>query len=68
MLFNEMIWKGFAGTMLVSLACAVTAGVLGTLIGYAVSKKRRSKMAGYVNSVAFLPYLMPSIAVSIAFF
>ena len=68
MLFNEMIWKGFAGTMLVSLACAVTAGVLGTLIGYAVSKNRRSKMAGYVNSVAFLPYLMPSIAVSIAFF
>ncbi len=68
MLFNEMIWKGFAGTMLVSLACAVCAGVLGTLIGYAVSKKRRSKLAGYVNSVAFLPYLMPSIAVSIAFF
>ncbi len=68
MLFNEMIWKGFAGTMLVSVACAITAGVLGTLIGYAVSKNRRSKLAGYVNSVAFLPYLMPSIAVSIAFF
>ena len=68
MLFNEMIWKGFAGTMLVSVACAVAAGILGTLIGYAVSKNRRSKMAGYVNSVAFLPYLMPSIAVSIAFF
>ena len=68
MLFNEMIWKGFGGTMLVSVVCAVTAGVLGTLIGYAVSKNRRSKLAGYVNSVAFLPYLMPSIAVSIAFF
>ncbi len=68
MLFNEMIWKGFGGTMLVSVVCALTAGVLGTLIGYAVSKNRRSKLAGYVNSVAFLPYLMPSIAVSIAFF
>ena len=68
MLFNETIWKGFGGTMLVSLACAVCAGVLGTLIGYAVSKKRRAKLAGYVNAVAFLPYLMPSIAVSIAFF
>ncbi len=68
MLFNEMIWQGFAGTMLVSVACALTAGILGTLIGYAVSKRRRSKLAGYVNSVAFLPYLMPSIAVSIAFF
>ncbi|MBR0231540.1 MAG: iron ABC transporter permease [Clostridia bacterium] len=68
MLFNEMIWRGFGGTMLVSVACALAAGVIGTLIGYAVSKKRRSKLAGYVNSVAFLPYLMPSIAVSIAFF
>ena len=68
MLFNEMIWKGFGGTMLVSVACALCAGVLGTLIGYAVSKNRRSKLAGYVNAVAFLPYLMPSIAVGIAFF
>ena len=68
MLFNEMIWSGFGGTMLVSVACAITAGVLGTLIGYAVSKNRRSKLASYVNSMAFLPYLMPSIAVGIAFF
>jgi len=68
MLFNETIWRGFGGTMLVSLACALTAGILGTLIGYAVSKNRRSKLASYVNSMAFLPYLMPSIAVGIAFF
>ncbi|MBQ0125210.1 MAG: iron ABC transporter permease [Clostridiales bacterium] len=68
MLYNPTIWRGFAGTMLVSLACALTAGTLGTLIGYAVSKNRRSKLANYVNSVAFLPYLMPSVAVGIAFF
>ena len=68
MLFNETIWRGFGGTMLVSLACALAAGTLGTLIGYAVSKNRRSKLASYVNSVAFLPYLMPSVAVGIAFF
>ena len=68
MLFNETIWRGFGGTMLVSVACALAAGILGTLIGYAVSKNRRSKLASYVNSVAFLPYLMPSVAVGIAFF
>ena len=68
MLFNETIWRGFGGTMLVSVACALAAGVLGTLIGYAVSKNRRSKLSSYVNSVAFLPYLMPSVAVGIAFF
>ncbi len=68
MLFNPTIWHAYGGTILVSLACALTAGTLGTLIGYAVSKNRRSKLAGYVNSVAFLPYLMPSIAVGIAYF
>lgn len=68
MLFNPTIWRGFGGTMLVSVACALLAGTIGTLIGYAVSKNRRSKLASYVNSVAFLPYLMPSVAVGIAFF
>lgn len=68
MLHNKMIWKAYGGTMLVSVACALTAGTLGTLIGYAVSKKRRSKFANYVNNMAFIPYLMPSIAIGIAFF
>ena len=52
----------------VSVACSLLAGTIGTMIGYAVSKNRRSKWANYVNSVAFLPYLMPSIAVGVAFF
>ena len=68
MLYNPTIWNAFKGTLLVSVACALIAGTLGTLIGYAVSKNRHSRLAGYVNSVAFLPYLMPSVAVGIAFF
>ena len=68
MLYNGTIWRAFGGTMLVSVACALCAGTIGTLIGYAVSKKRRDKFANYVNSMAFLPYLMPSVAVGIAFF
>ena len=67
-LHNETIWRAFKGTIWVSVACALMAGTIGTLIGYAVSKNRRSKWANYVNSVAFLPYLMPSIAVGVAFF
>ena len=67
-LYNETIWHAFAGTILVSVACALVAGTIGTLVGYAVAKQRRSKWANYVNSVAFLPYLMPSIAVGAAFF
>lgn len=68
MLRNTMIWKAYGGTMLVALVCALISGTLGLLIGYAVSKKRRSKFANYVNNMAFIPYLLPSIAVGIAFF
>ena len=67
-LHNDTIWRAFKGTIWVSVCCALLAGTIGTMIGYAVSKERRSKLANYVNSVAFLPYLMPSIAVGVAFF
>lgn len=67
-LYNRTIWRAFGGTLFVSVCCALLAGTIGTMIGYAVSKNRRSKWANYVNSVAFLPYLMPSIAVGAAFF
>jgi len=67
-LYNNTIRTAFFGTLLVSFACAILAGTIGTLIGYAVSKNRHSKWANYVNAVAFLPYLMPSIAVGVAYF
>jgi iron(III) transport system permease protein len=67
-LFNDTIWNAFVGTLYVAVVCSLIAGTVGLMIGYAVSKNRRSKWANYVNSVAFLPYLMPSIAVGAAFF
>ncbi|MCR5311475.1 MAG: ABC transporter permease subunit, partial [Lachnospiraceae bacterium] len=67
-LYNNTIWHAFFGTLFLAVLCALIAGTIGTLIGYAVSKKRRNKWANYVNNVAFLPYLMPSIAVGAAFF
>lgn len=67
-LFNSTIWNAFRGTLLVSVCCSLIAGTIGTLVGYSVSKNRRSKAAGYVNSIAFLPYLIPSLAVGVSFF
>lgn len=67
-LYNPTIWRAFKGTVFVAIFASLIAGTIGTLIGYAVSKHRRNKYANYVNSVAFLPYLMPSIAVGAAFF
>ena len=68
MLYNQEIWTALKGTFIVGILCALAAGIIGTLIGYCVSKNRRSKWAGYVNNIAFLPYLMPSLAVGVAFF
>lgn len=67
MLYNRQIWKSFLGQLFVAFVCAVAAGTIGTLVGYAVSKNRRSRWAAYVNSIAFLPYLMPSLSVGVAF-
>lgn len=67
-LYNTTIWRAFGGTVLVAIFCALLAGTIGLLVGYCVSKNRRSKFAAYVNSIAFLPYLLPSLAVGVAFF
>lgn len=67
-LYNSTIWNAFEGTMIVSVCCALLAGTIGLLVGYCVSKNRRSKWGAYVNNIAFLPYLMPSLAVGVAFF
>jgi iron(III) transport system permease protein len=67
-LYNSTIWNGFKGTVIVSSFAALFAGTFGLLIGYAVSRNRRNKFALYVNNMAFLPYLLPALAVGIAFF
>ena len=67
-LYNRAFWMSFRGTIIVAFFCAFLAGTIGLLIGYSVSKHRRNKFANYVNDIAFLPYLLPSLAVGIAFF
>ncbi len=67
-LYNTTIKNAFKGTLVVAASCALIAGTIGMLVGYSVSKNRRSKWAGYVNSIAFLPYLLPSLAVGVSFF
>ncbi|MGP5305779.1 ABC transporter permease [Brachybacterium alimentarium] len=67
-LFNSVIWGAVGRTLLVALFTALAAGTIGMLVGYCVSKNRRSRWANWVNSMAFMPYLMPSLAVGVAFF
>ncbi|MEA4945105.1 MAG: iron ABC transporter permease [Propionicimonas sp.] len=67
-LFNSLIWGAVGRTLIVAVFTALCAGTIGLLVGYSVAKNRRSRWANWVNNMAFLPYLMPSLAVGVAFF
>ena len=65
---NYTIWQSFGRSIIVAIIVSLLAGTFGILIGYAVSKKRKSKLANYVSSVAFLPYLIPALSFSAVFY
>lgn len=67
-LFHEtQVWSAFRNSIVLSFSCSLIAGTLGILIGYAVSKRRGSRLAKLADNLAFLPYLMPSMAMGAAF-
>lgn len=67
-IFHEsQVWQAFGNSLLLSFLCAIIAGSSGVLIGYAVARKRGTRLARSVDSLAFLPYLMPSMALGAAF-
>ena len=61
-LLNPKVWKALGYSLSLSATCAFAAGTCGILTGYSVVKCRGSKLANLVNSLAFFPYLMPSLA------
>ena len=65
--FERQVWLAFKNSLLLSLSCAFIAGTLGILIGYSVAKKRGTFLSKAVDNLAFLPYLMPSMALGVAF-
>lgn len=61
-LFNENILSALWGSIKLSLIVSVVVGTCGFLIGYAVARKRGTKLASLVSGLAFFPYLVPSMA------
>lgn len=66
-LFETQVREAFKNSILLSTLCAIIAGSSGVLIGYAVARKRGTRLARGVDNLAFLPYLMPSMALGAAF-
>lgn len=61
-LLSGKVWKALGFSLLLAVTCSVIAGTSGILVGYGVAKRRGSKLASWVNSLSFFPYLMPSLA------
>ncbi len=66
-LVEPKVWKAFGNSILLSTVCALVAGSLGVLVGYACAKKRGTFLSKLLDNLAFLPYLMPSMALGVAF-
>ena len=61
LIYEPQVWNALKNSLLLALCCALIAGTLGILIGYAVAKRRGTKLARLADNLAFLPYLMPSM-------
>lgn len=61
-LFNSRIWGAVWGSIKLSIIVAIVVGSCGFLIGYAVAKKRGSKLSAWLSGLAFFPYLIPTMA------
>ncbi len=65
--YEHQVWSAFKNSLILSVSCSLIAGTMGILIGYACSKRRGSKLSKVADNLAFLPYLMPSMALGAAF-
>ena len=61
-LLNPKVWKALGYSLGLAVTCSVIAGTSGILVGYGVAKRRGSRLANWVSSLSFFPYLMPSLA------
>ena len=64
---NGTVWSSLGHSMLLSITCALIAGTCGLLLGYGIVKKKHSKLSKVVNTLSFIPYLIPSMAFGMAY-
>lgn len=59
---NAQVWKGAWNTIRVSVVTALLCAVFGLLIGYVVVRMKKTRIAGVIDAIAFVPVVIPSIA------
>ena len=66
-LLNKYIYLGLWNSVRLSVVVAFLSGSIGALAGYAIVRKRGTKLSSFVNNLAFFPYLMPAMAFSVVY-
>jgi iron(III) transport system permease protein len=66
-LLTAEFWHSAWNTVWIVGTSATGAGVLGLLVGYAVTRSDSRLVAGFLRHVTFLPYLVPGIAFAAAY-
>lgn len=61
-LLDKQVWMSMWNSIALGVVVASSAAVIGILLGYAIVKGRGTLLSKIVEQIAFLPYLMPSIA------
>jgi len=61
-LLNPRIWKTAWNSIKLALYTSLFTALLGVLLGYAIVKGRGTRLAKLVDQVAYLPYVIPGIA------
>jgi len=61
-LLNKYLYLALWNSIKLSVIVALFAGTIGGLAGYAIVRGRGTKLAAFVNNLAFFPYLLPSMA------
>jgi iron(III) transport system permease protein len=65
---NPDLYKAIGGSLLVSGVVSLIAGTFGLLIGYGVTRNKKSKLTSFVSTMSFLPYLIPSMSFGLVYF
>lgn len=61
---DPAIWSAMGNSLKLSIICALIAGSCGVIIGYAVVRRKGTKLSNWVSGLSFLPYLVPAMAFS----
>lgn len=66
-LLTPEFWHAAGNTLLIVGSASVASGILGLLVGYAVTRCQLPGLGNFIRQVTFLPYLVPGIAFAAAF-